>query len=277
MTKLGGGLRYNQGKVRMDLVPAGVIEKMAEVFTEGAKKYSDWNWAAGMRWSTVLASLKRHLADFESGMDTDPDDGQLLMAKVMTNAAFLTEYYRIYPQGDDRQHQYLKLPKIGLDIDDVLADFIPEFAKRFNLPIPTAWAWTYNKSECFKQIQGKELDEFLLALPPKIDPSTIPFEPHCYITARNSPKEITEKWLEMHGFPCAPVISVGHDQSKVDVARGSGIDVFVDDRFDTFVELNNAGICTYLFDCTHNQRYDVGSKRIYSLNDLPWFKKKEHA
>jgi uncharacterized HAD superfamily protein len=56
--------------------------------------------------------------------------------------------------------------------------------------------------------------------------------------------------------------------SKIDVAKESGIDIFVDDRFENFVELNNAGICCYLFDSPHNRRYDVGHKRIKSLSEL---------
>jgi len=268
----GGGLRFNDGKSRVDLLPSFAIEKMAEVLTVGAKKYAERNWEKGMAWSKALASLKRHLSDFEKGMDIDPDDGQLLMAKVMTNAAFLTEYYKIYPQGDDRPKSYLSYPKIGLDIDDVLADFIPTFAKKFNLPEPSAWAWSYNKNECFKKIEGKKLEEFLLSLPVRTKPEDIPFEPHAYITSRNVPTSVTERWLEMNGFPCAPVYTVGHDQSKIDVAKQSGIEIFVDDRYENFIELNNAGICTYLFDCSHNRRYDVGTRRIKELKDLPWFK-----
>ena len=36
-------------------------------------------------------------------------------------------------------------------------------------------------------------------------------------------------------------------------------------RFDNFVELNRAGICTYLMDAPHNQYYQVGHRRIYDL------------
>ena len=62
-------------------------------------------------------------------------------------------------------------------------------------------------------------------------------------------------------------VEVGH--SKVDIIKESGIEIFVDDRFDNFVELNKAGICCYLFDAPHNRRYDVGYKRIKSLKELP--------
>lgn len=57
-------------------------------------------------------------------------------------------------------------------------------------------------------------------------------------------------------------------KSKVKVIQESGCDIFVDDRFENFVEINKAGICCYLYDAPHNQRYDVGHKRIYSLKEL---------
>jgi len=168
----------------------------------------------------------------------------------------------------------MNAPKIGLDIDDVIADFIPAFALKYGLELPNAWAWSYRKDECFKDLMRDkaEMQEFYLSLPVKIAPESIPFEPHCYITSRSIPIGITQKWIELNNFPCAPVYTVDFNHSKVEVARMSGVDVYIDDRFENFVELNNAGICTYLFDCTHNQRYDVGEMRIKSLNDLPWFR-----
>lgn len=41
-----------------------------------------------------------------------------------------------------------------------------------------------------------------------------------------------------------------------------------DVTFENFVELNNAGICCFLFDALHNRKYQVGYKRIKSLNEL---------
>jgi len=59
--------------------------------------------------------------------------------------------------------------------------------------------------------------------------------------------------------------------SKVDALLKNNVDVFIDDRFENFTEINNAGISCFLFDGSHNQRYDVGHKRIKSLKELPWF------
>lgn len=262
------GLRYNEGKIRYDLVPAFAQEQYAKVLTLGAVKYAERNWELGMAWSKVISSLKRHTAAFEKGEDFDPETGLLHSAHIMCNAAFLTEYYRIYPQGDDRPHKYLKQAKIGLDIDEVICDWTKAWCEKFGYDIPKNWHFSYNNKEHFESFSPKELDSFYLSIPPKILPSEIGFEPHCYITSRSVPVELTQKWLMLHGFPAVPVYSIGFNQSKVVVAKDSGIDIFVDDRFENFVELNNAGICTFLYDAPHNQRYDVGFKRINNLKEL---------
>jgi 5'(3')-deoxyribonucleotidase len=260
------GLRFNTGKTRHDLVPAFAQEQYAMVLTKGSEKYAERNWELGMKWSKVIASMKRHIQAFESGEDYDKETGLLHTAHIMCNAGFLTEYYKIYPQGDDRPHKYLKTPKIGLDIDEVLADWVGHWTKYHGQEVPEAWNFDRNIGEKFDKL--KDDKEFWLSIPVKTNPSDIHFEPHCYITSRSIPKKWTEEWLDKNGFPTMPVHSVGLGESKIEVAKKSGIDIFVDDRYENFVELNNAGICTYLFDAPHNRRYNVGYKRIFSLNEL---------
>lgn len=262
------GLRYNQNKLRYDLFEPHAMKELAKVFTIGANKYEPRNWEKGMSWQSVLASLERHKEAFKKGEDYDQETGCLHMAHVAWNALALVSYYSIYPQGDDRPHEYLNRPKIGLDIDDVLCKWCDSWADKFGYNTPTSWYFSYNIKGDFQSMTQEEMEEFYLNMPRKINPEDIPFEPHAYITARSIPKEITEKWIQKNGFPTAPVYSIGFGQSKVDVAKESGIDIFVDDRFDNFVELNKAGICTYLLTAPHNERYQVGHKRINSLKEL---------
>lgn len=259
-------LRFDDGKIRHDLLPGHALNELAKVYTMGAKKYADNNWRKGMKWSRVLASLKRHLNYIENGVDFDDESKLLHAAHVAWNAITLLEYYKIYPQGDDRCHTYLEVPKIGLDIDDVLADFVPAYIKKFNLPVPEFWNFRYDTLINLKEITKDK--EFYISLKPKVSPKDIPFEPHCYITSRSIPKEWTEEWLQNNGFACKPVYTVDFEHSKLQVAKESGIDIYVDDRYDNFVELNKNGICTYLFDTPWNQRYNVGYKRIKSLKEL---------
>lgn len=260
------GLRFNQGKTRYDLIPPYAQEQYARVLTLGANKYALRNWEKGMKWSDVWASLKRHVAAFERGEDFDKETGLHHTAHIMCNAAFLTEYYRIYPQGDDRPHGYLKRPKVGLDIDEVLADWVGHWCRHFDNEIPECWNFDRDISAKFETMKSHK--EFWMGIPVKTAPSEIPFEPHCYITSRSIPVEWTIEWLDANKFPTAPVYSVAPRESKVEKAQQSGIDIFVDDRFDTFVELNQAGICCFLFDALHNRRYDVGFKRIHNLQEL---------
>lgn len=265
----GGGLRFNEGKVRHDLLEPFAINELAKVFTAGAKKYADHNWLKGMAWSKIMASLKRHINAFEQGEDMDPDLGTYHMANAAWNALALVSYYKYFPQGDDRIHTKVKKPRIGLDIDDVLADFIPEWCKLWDIPKPTNWYFDKDMGAKFEQMEANgTLEDFYLQLPVKVKPEDIPFTPTCYVTARGIPVSVTEEWLKLKGYPQVPVYSVGLGQSKVAALTEANIDMFVDDSYNNFVELSKANIGCYLFDAPHNQKHDVGYRRIYSLKEL---------
>lgn len=260
------GLRFNTGKTRHDLVPAYAQEQYAKVLTEGGKKYGDHNWQKGMAWSKVIASMKRHVQRLEEGEDFDPETGCLHSAHIMCNAAFLTQYYKIYPQGDDRPHAYLNMPRIALDIDEVIADWVGHWTKHHKQDLPQFWNFDRDINEKFEAL--KDDMDFWLSIPAKIDPSQLPFEPVCYVTSRIIPTAWTEEWLKRKGFPSVPVITVGHGVSKVEALKEYKVDIFVDDRFDNFVDINKAGICCFLMDAPHNRRYNVGYKRITDLKQL---------
>lgn len=261
--------RFNEGKPRFDLVNPWAHEQMVKVLTAGSKKYAERNWEKGLNWTGVIASLKRHLSAIESGEDFDKETGELHIAHVACNAHFLTAYYKIYPQGDDRPHSYLTTPKIGLDIDEVICDWVGAWTKKYGIPVPKNWSFDPDLLEKFESLREKgELDDFYLGLQPLIKPEDIPFEPHCYITSRPVSSEVTEKWLAFWGFPARPVFTTTKELSKVDIAKREGIEIFIDDNFSNFSELNKAGVCCFLMDAAHNQRYDIGFKRIKKLKDL---------
>lgn len=263
------GLRFNEGKIRYDLLEPFAIEQVAKVFTMGAKKYAPFNWLKGMPWSSMVASMKRHIAAFENGEDFDPESGLYHLAHAAWNALALVSYYKYFPQGDDRIHTLIKQPRIALDIDDVICDWVTAWSEMNGMPLPTAWQFDRAIIEKFDTMRYKgDLDDFYLKLKMKTHPEDIPFEPIAYVTARPVDSFITEEWLDVCGFPAAPVYTVGVGQSKLDVLKKIGADIFVDDNYTTFRELNKNGICCYLMDAPHNQRYNVGYKRIKSLKDL---------
>lgn len=291
--ELGTGKRFNEGKLRYDLVNPLAYEGMVDILTYGAVKrgYGDHNWEAGMPWSKVIESLERHLAAIKKGEDFDyyPDtcekckkricdehSGKLHIDHLQCNAHFLAAYYRIYPQGDNRYLRNRPKPKIGLDIDDVICYWVEPWTKFQDQPIPTAWNFDWTLAEKFKSMGEhyetpgglSDLDKFYLFLPVKEKPEEIPFIPECYITHRPVSKETTELWLEKNGFPLKPVFQVTNREEKLQVAKDMKLDIFVDDNFDTFQMMNQNGICCFLYDALHNQRHDVGYRRIKSLKEI---------
>lgn len=263
------GLRFNEGKLRYDLLHPIAQKGIVKVLTKGSEKYAPHNWEKGMEWSTVVASLKRHLAAFESGEDFDKETGLLHVDHMQCNAHFLSAYYKIAPQYDDRIHSYITAPKIGLDIDEVLCDWIGGWCKYRGIERPTAWYFDRGLLSEFEEMKNKGvLDSFYLDLAPLISPLDLHFEPHCYITSRPVSTEITEEWLRIHGFPARPVFTTTPERTKLVIAQEQGVEIFVDDSFSNFYELNKGGVMCYLMDAPHNHRYDVGHKRIRSISEL---------
>ena len=260
------GLRFNDGKLRYDLLEPYAVEQLAKIFTMGAKKYAPNNWLKGMPWMDVIASLERHLAEFKKGVDFDEESKLLHMAHVAWNAMAIVSYYKHRPEFDNRRLPYLNRPKIGLDIDDVCADFLGGYCEKFGVEECKHWYSHYKTGEHLNEaIQD---DKFYMSLKPKFKGEDIPFEPHCYITSRSIPVEWTERWLQDNGFPTKKVYTIPFGTSKVEIAKQSGIDIMLDDRFENFIELNNAGICTFLVTAPHNYKYNVGYKRVEDVIDF---------
>lgn len=290
-------LRYNAGKLRYNLIPENAKRELARVYTLGAHKYSTYlsqdgkelkgseipfsavgeykriydganNWRLGTKWSAVMDSAMRHIESFKAGEDYD-ELGTLHLSNAVWNLMTILEYQFIYPQGDDRQKRNLLAPKIALDIDEVLADFVAAYCTKYSMEIPTCWHFDRKLNERLEELKNDKA--FWLSIKPKVRAEELPFEPVAYITSRYTPTAWTEEWLDLCGFPVAPVISTA-GKSKVEAFKESGANVFVEDNFEAFAEMERAGICCYLMDCPHNRRYNVGEKRIEKLTDLIWFK-----
>lgn len=297
----GKGLRYNDGKLRYDLEQPQARRDLIEVLTYGAKKYTiydengvmisngDRNWELGMKWSKVIASAKRHLEAIERGEDFDYDEhcdgckngnckshsGLLHASHLQANAHIINSYYYLYPQGDDRKKITQTIPRIGLDIDEVLADWVGSWVKKYDMKErPKFWRFDRELPNRMKTMkENDELDQFYLDLKPIVNPDDLIFEPVCYVTARPVSNDITVKWLDIHGFPAAEVITVAMNESKLEILKEKKVEIFIDDKYETFLELNNNGILCYLYDRPHNRRYNVGHLRIHSLDELPIFGK----
>lgn len=69
------GVKHDQGKPRVDLVPVSGILAAARGFGYGAEKYSPWNWASGLEWLRLYGAILRHLFAWVDGEETDGESG----------------------------------------------------------------------------------------------------------------------------------------------------------------------------------------------------------
>jgi hypothetical protein len=69
------GIKYDQGKPRMDLLPMDGLLEIAKVLTFGAGKYGDRNWEKGIDPQRLRAAQMRHDAAVEMGEEVDPESG----------------------------------------------------------------------------------------------------------------------------------------------------------------------------------------------------------
>lgn len=70
-----GGVKYDGDKARMDLLPMDAMYAISCVFTYGAIKYDDWNWAKGMRKGRLIAAALRHVTAYMMGEELDDESG----------------------------------------------------------------------------------------------------------------------------------------------------------------------------------------------------------
>jgi hypothetical protein len=77
-------------------------KECAEVFDYGRKKYAEWNWAKGMKWSIPLACAARHLKQIIEGETNDLESGKAHRGHVFCNIVMLLTFMETYPEGDDR-------------------------------------------------------------------------------------------------------------------------------------------------------------------------------
>jgi len=149
---------------------------------------------------------------------------------------------------------------IFLDIDDVIFDFQGGYAQRFGTKKQKSWS----KSNLMSKrlfVLSQERD-FWINLPIKNRPN---FQPKGFVSARGIKKAWTKESLKVNNIPGrSNVHQVYWGESKVELLKQLGSDIFIDDKYETFKECNKNGVFCLLMDASHNQKY----KTPYRIHDL---------
>lgn len=96
------GKKFDDGKLRVDLLPSEALFEVAKVLTFGAGKYGEHNWRQGIEWSRVYAAAQRHMMKWNAGQTYDDETGINHLAHACANLLFLLTYSGTNQDLDDR-------------------------------------------------------------------------------------------------------------------------------------------------------------------------------
>lgn len=96
------GVKDDQGKNPLELLPVESLLAVGEVLRHGAAKYHAHNWRGGMLWSRLQGAALRHLFAHMQGQDTDSESGMLHLAHCACCILFLLSYQLTENGTNDR-------------------------------------------------------------------------------------------------------------------------------------------------------------------------------
>lgn len=145
--------------------------------------------------------------------------------------------------------------RIGLDVDNVIADWDTGYINRFGSFPKKDWVITRNVNNILVHERNFWLNLPILNIPD--------FTPRLFCSARINSKHWTKTYLRKYGLN-SPLYQVnGYHISKYDILKGK-VDLFIDDSLNNFIDLNLKGIPCLLMDSNNNKSWgNIG--RIYSL------------
>lgn len=96
-------VKNDEGKSRMDLIPANPLLEVGKVFGHGAKKYTPNNYrtSGGLKHSRLSGAALRHTYQYLGGEDID-ESGHHHLAHAIASLLMLYEQVLRNPEQDDR-------------------------------------------------------------------------------------------------------------------------------------------------------------------------------
>ena len=104
------GTKFDGDKIRTELLPPFALEKIADIFGYGAKKYASWNWSGGLAYSRLYGGILRHLFAWYRGENVDPETGKSHLYHAGCGIMMLIETEEYRKDLDDRPKHYTSNP-----------------------------------------------------------------------------------------------------------------------------------------------------------------------
>ena len=96
------GVKFDEDKPRMDLIPPEALFAAAKILGYGANKYSARNWEKGMDWGRVYAAAQRHMNAWWEGERYDIESGYSHLWHALVNVLMLVAFEERGDGTDDR-------------------------------------------------------------------------------------------------------------------------------------------------------------------------------
>lgn len=100
---IASGVKHDQDKPDLSLLPREALEETAKAFMWGEKKYGRHNFKNGMDWHRPAAASLRHIVSHLSGEDNDPESGVSHLAHAAASI-FMLLYYVKNKVGKDTRY-----------------------------------------------------------------------------------------------------------------------------------------------------------------------------
>lgn len=101
-SNLTQGVKHDSNKSPMDLLPFDSLDEIAKVLAFGEIKYAAGNWANGISTRRLISATMRHILQFNSGEDNDPESGLSHLAHAGCNIVFALWMMKNRPDMDNR-------------------------------------------------------------------------------------------------------------------------------------------------------------------------------
>lgn len=86
------GVKYDAGKIPLELLPFDALTEVAKVLQFGAKKYAARNWEKGIEYGRLFGAATGHLWSWFTGEENDEETGLPHLAHAACDVLFLLAF-----------------------------------------------------------------------------------------------------------------------------------------------------------------------------------------
>lgn len=147
-----GGVKFDIGKPRYDLIAPEFLHGLAEILTFGTAKYTDRNWEQGMEWGRPFGALMRHMWAWWNGEAVDAETGKSHLHHAACCLMFLTAYEARQIGKDNRRGE--------LDVQRIARAEPHDMTRTVSFTMPTQSAYGHIARNTMPVEQEEQCDLF---------------------------------------------------------------------------------------------------------------------